>query len=981
MRKTSQLLTVLLLTAISFSVFAQNKYEWKTATAAGYSYKYVTNDPMKARFYKLKNGLTVILSENHKEPRIQTYIATRAGSNTDPRTNTGLAHYLEHLLFKGTDKYGSLDWAKEKPLLDKIDGLYEQYNKTTDTTKRKEIYKEIDKTSGEAAKFAIANEYDKLMANMGAQGTNAFTSFEQTAYTEDIPTNAIDRYLRVQAERFRNPVLRIFHTELEAVYEEKNRALDNDGRKVYDAYNNALFPTHNYGQQSTIGTIEHLKNPSLLEIRKFFNKYYVPNNMAVVFAGDFNSDELIKKIEANFGGMVAKPVDEYKPAPEVPMTSIVKREILGPTPDALTMAYRIPGGLDEKSTILATVVDEIMSNSAAGLIDLNLNKQQKMLGGSSTIQRHKDYSLWLMSGRPKQGQTLEEVRDLLLGQLAVLKKGEFEEKLLGSIVNNYKLNAIQGLENNYSRADPLLESFIESRGEGWVAHTRRLEDMAKVTKQEVIDFANKYYNENNYVIIFKRKGVDKSIVKVDKPTITPVEVNRQAESDFMKTTNAMPMADIKPVWLDFKKDLKNGRVGKAEVLYVQNTDNDLVRMGFRFKMGSYNNRLLPLASQYLQFLSTDKYSADQISKEFYALASSYSVQPGTEFTTIRLSGLQENLAKSLELLEYVLKNCKGDDAALEMLKGRLIKGRADSKLNKGAIMQGLQSYAQYGAKNPFNNQLSTEELKAVKSQDLLDILHNMFNYEHQIIYYGPQQLAAFEMGVQKVHSMPATWTPIPEKKDFRQVETDKNQVLFADYDMVQAEIAWIRTTESYNPALSPVIETFNNYFGGGMGSIVFQTIRESKALAYSTFAYYAAPQKKGQKYFLIGYVGSQADKLNEAIPAMNELLNNMPEADKNLEAAKKNMKKTYDTERITQDGIIYTYLNNLELGIEGDGRQRIYDNLDKMSLADLKGFANQNLANKPYSYCIVASEKKVKEEDLKKYGDLKKLSLEEIFGY
>ena len=325
------LLAIALLACLS-TTFAQKSYEWKTATSGGYTYKYVSNDPMKARFYTLANGLTVILSENHKEPRIAALIPTRAGSNTDPRTNTGLAHYLEHMLFKGTDKFGSLDWAKEKPLLDQVNALYEKYNKTTDSVQRKAIYKEIDAKSGEAAKFAIANEYDKMMASMGGQGTNAFTSYEQTCYTEDIPANAIDRFLKLQAERFRSPVLRIFHTELEAVYEEKNRGLDNDGWKVYEARNAALFPTHNYGQQTTIGTIEHLKNPSLVEIRNYFNKYYVPNNMAIIMAGDFNSDDLIKKIENSFKYMVTKPVPEYKPAPELPLNAPSIREVFGPNP-------------------------------------------------------------------------------------------------------------------------------------------------------------------------------------------------------------------------------------------------------------------------------------------------------------------------------------------------------------------------------------------------------------------------------------------------------------------------------------------------------------------------------------------------------------------------------------------------------------------------------------------------------------------------
>ena len=304
----------LVLTYFSFSIsgYAQKEYEWKQVTSNGYTYKYVTNDPMATRFYTLKNGLSVILSGNTIEPRVAVRIAVRTGSNNDPKNHTGLAHYLEHLLFKGTDKYGSLDWAKEKPLLDKIDDLYEQYNSTSDEVKRKEIYKEIDKISGEAARFAIAGEYTRMMKTLGSQRTNAHTSVEETVYEEDIPSNAIDKFLAIQSERFRNPILRIFHTELEAVYEEKNRGLDNDASKMQEAMFSSVFPTHNYGLQTTIGTIEHLKNPSIKAIREYYYKYYVPNNMAVIMAGDFNPDELIAKIDKQFSYMQPKPVEEYK---------------------------------------------------------------------------------------------------------------------------------------------------------------------------------------------------------------------------------------------------------------------------------------------------------------------------------------------------------------------------------------------------------------------------------------------------------------------------------------------------------------------------------------------------------------------------------------------------------------------------------------------------------------------------------------------
>lgn len=307
MKKISFL--TLLLTFNAY-VFAQNMYTWKFGNTNGYKYKYVLNDPTQAHYYTLSNGLTVILSVNQKTPRIQTLIGTRAGSNNDPKDHTGLAHYLEHMLFKGTDKYGSLDWGKEKPLLDQIENLYDQYGKIAfnDTAARRKKYHEIDSVSGLAAKYAIANEYDKMMSFIGSQATNAHTSVEETVYQENIPSNAIDKFLAVQAERFRNPVLRLFHTELEAVYEEKNRHLDNDQSKMISTLLANLFPTHNYGQQTTIGTVEHLKNPSLIAIKKFYDDYYVPNNMALVMVGDFNEAGVIKKIDESFAWWKPKSI-------------------------------------------------------------------------------------------------------------------------------------------------------------------------------------------------------------------------------------------------------------------------------------------------------------------------------------------------------------------------------------------------------------------------------------------------------------------------------------------------------------------------------------------------------------------------------------------------------------------------------------------------------------------------------------------------
>jgi predicted Zn-dependent peptidase len=978
--KLMKLLFVALLATGIQIVSAQNKYEWKQVSAAGYTYKYVTNDPIHARFYTLQNGLTVILSPNKTEPRISVRIPVRAGSNTDPRDHTGLAHYLEHLLFKGTDKFGTLDWAREKPLLDKIDALYEQYNKTTDPAKRKEIYAEIDKASGEAAKFSIANEYDKMMKAMGAQGSNAHTSVEETVYEEDIPANAVEKFLTVQAERFRNPILRIFHTELEAVYEEKNTTMDNDGRKMQEAMLYNLFPTHNYGQQTTIGTIEHLKNPSLVAIRDFYYKYYVPNNMAIIMSGDFDPDKVIKMIDEKFAYMKPKPVQEYNPAPEKPIDGPIIKDVFGPDAENMRILYRTTGE-GTRDAMMADLLSSVLSNGKAGLLDLNLNKQQKVLGAGAGTTAFKDYGIFIMVASPKQGQTLEEVKDLLMAQINIVKKGEFDESLIKSIVANAKLSQLQGLENNTNRSEKITDAFIKNKGANWNNSLAELDEMSKVSKKELVDFANRFLNDKNYVILYKRKGENKNIAKVEKPAITQVETNPTKQSPYVKTINEKPLLPGQPLWLDFSKDFQKSKVGNTEVFHVQNKDNSLTRMYYRFNMGSWNNKILPLALQYLQFLGTDKYTSEQISKEFYNLACNFNTSAGSEESSVSISGLQDNFGKAVELFEHLVRNCKPDEMALEGLKNRLLKSRANAKLNKNAIMNALRSYGSYGVVNPYNYTLSNEEIKNLTSADLVAILHSLLNYEHKIIYYGPMTPATFTASIQKWHALPATWTAAPPAVKFQRTKQTGNQVLFADYDMVQAEIFWVRNLETYDPKKEAMIDVFNGYFGLGIGSVVYQVIRESKALAYGVQANFSKPTRKEDDYSFMAYIGTQADKLNESITGLNELLNDMPENRTNFEDSRKGTMKDYETDRVTKENIVFTYLALQKKGIDHDLRKDIYEQMKTMKFDDVKGLHNSELKNKPFTYCIVASEKKVNMNDLKKYGEVKKLTLEQLFGY
>ena len=943
-----------------------------------YTYESVPNDPLKARIYKLNNGLTVYMTVYKNAPRIQTYIATRAGSKNDPQDATGLAHYLEHMLFKGTDKFGTKDYAKEKIELDKIENLYEVYRKTKDEVERKSLYHQIDSISGYASQFSIANEYDKMAAGIGIKGSNAHTSYEETVYDGDVPSNQLEKWATIEAERFRNPVLRIFHTELEAVYEEKNRGLDNDGWKVWETLYLGLFPNNTYGSQTTIGTIEHLKNPSLTEIKKYYDKYYVANNMAICLSGDFDPDATIKLIDEKFGGWKSKPIPVYEPYIEKPITQPVIKEVLGPEAENVTLGYRF-GGINSADADLVFLVDQILANGKAGLIDLNLNQQQKILSGSSYFQEMKDYSVHLLGGEPKTGQSLEQVKDLLLEQIEKIKNGNFPDWLLAAIINNVKLQQTKKYESNQARATAFVEAFIA--GTSWQNYTSRIDRLSKITKVQIIEFVKKNYT-SNYVVVYKRSGEDKNVQKVIKPIITPVQVNRGEESEFVKTILSKPVNAIQPVFLDYNKDITKFNIkNNIQVLYTPNTENKTFSMYYIFDMGTNQNKKLEIAVNYLKYLGTKELTAAQVQEEFFKLGCSYSVNAGEDQIWISIAGLTENIEKATKLLENLLANAQPNKEALKNLIADIQKTRADAKLDKREILQAaMTNYAKYGKNSPYTAILSNKELENLKPAELISILHELNSYEHRILYYGNNSQQELTAMLDKVHQTPASLKPVPPLVKF--TERDANTDVFVvDYDMKQAEVIFLTKDVVYNNELVPKLRLFNEYFGGGMSSIVFQDMRESKALAYSVYSNYISAKKEKDHNYVLAYIGTQADKLPEAMAGMMNLIINLPEASNNFSAAKESLLQGIRSERIIKSSILFNYENAKKLGLDHDIRKDIFEKVPAYTFADIKAFEQTHLKEKQYTVLVLGKKELLDMKTLEKYGKVTFLSLEEIFGY
>ncbi len=943
----------------------------------GFAYEAVTNDPTGLRLYTLENGLKVYLSKNTDEPKIQTYIAVRAGSNYDPKESTGLAHYLEHMVFKGTDEIGTLNWEKEKEYLDKISQLYEDHRAEKDPTKKLEIYKEIDKVSLEASNFSVANEYDKMSNGLGATGTNAYTWFEQTVYTNKIPANELDKFLTLESERFSQVVLRLFHTELEAVFEEFNRGQDNDFRKRYAAMLAGLFPSHPYGQQTTIGTAEHLKNPSMVDIHNYFDTYYVPNNMAVVLVGDLEFEDTITKVNNTFGAFKKKDVTHPVLPKETPLTTVIETEVFGPTAESISIAFR-SAGVNSEEEKLVTLADMILANGNAGLLDLNLNQKQMVQNASCSPTFLNDYGYHVFSGSPKEGQTLDEVKTLILEQVEKLKKGEFEDWMIDAVINDLKKSQLTEFENSTSVADAYVEAFIHNQN--WQDKITFLKELKSITKEKLVTFANDFYKDN-YVVTYKRKGEDKNIVKVENPGITPVNLNRGKSSEYVTKFNTLTSESLKPQFIDYKTAIKEAVTDNGlNVAYVENPNNDIFNLNIIFDMGQDNDREVSLAARYLDYLGTDKYTPAQLKEEFYKLGIDYNVFSSNDKTNVGISGLKENLDSGLVLLEHLWNNAVPNQETYDKYVASILKEREDGKTQKGNIFwNGLMSYGQYGENSRLRDIYSESELKAMNPAKLVEKVKQLKDYKQRIFYYGKDIDAAIA-SVEKNHKISENLLDYPEKTEYKPSETGGN-VFFVDYDMVQSEILLLAKGDDFDAKKMAVSSLFNTYFGSGLSSIVFQEIRESKSLAYSAFSSYQNASEVGKPNYTMAYVGTQANKLQQAVDAMMDLMTNMPEAQDQFNQAKEATLKKIAAQRITKSNIFWTYEGLKKRGITNDNREEMYNAIKDMTMEDLKAFFDSNIKGENYNVMVIGNKKDINFNALSTLGTIKELDIDYLFNY
>ena len=803
-----------------------------------------------------------------------------------------------------------------------------------------------------------------------------------TCYVENIPSNEIENWARVQSDRFQNMVIRGFHTELEAVYEEKNIGMAQDQRKVWEALYAKMFPTHPYGTQTTIGTQEHLKNPSITNIKNYFKRYYVPNNVAICMAGDFDPDEVIAIIDKYFGSWRKSETLSYPQfAPLAPITSPQDTTIVGKESEYLMMGWRF-GRANSGQVDTLGIISSVLANGKCGLFELDLEQKMKLMSAGAFSDEMADYSPFVLYGYPKGGQSLDEVRSLLLEEMGKLKRGEFDDDLIPAVVNNAKLSYYRSLQNNNSRASQMVNAFINDQK--WEDVANYIDRISKITKQDVVAFANKYFKDN-YVCVYKRTGTDSTQVKIDKPEITAIPTNRDLSSQFLNEIKNSYVKPISPKFLDFNNDLtvsSTKKKGGLPLLYKHNVEDGLFTLSFMYDMGVENDINLDYGPAYMDYIGTDKKSVAQIKQEFYKLACNYSVNVNAYYTTVSLSGLDENMPQALALLEDFLSHAKADQDSWTQLVDLLAKSREDNKKNQSANFTALRNYAIYGEYNPTRNILSVEQLRAANPQKFLDLISGLKNYEHTVMYYGPRSEKDLCKLITKTHKTAKKLMPVPAGKEYTEQLTPRNEVLIAPYEAKNIYmIQFHNEGKPFSLEEAPVRSMFNEYFGGGMNTIVFQELRESRGLAYSASARYNTPSRLNHPENYYTYIVSQNDKMMDCIKVFNSILDTIPQSETAFEIAKQSAMKSLQTARTTKFSILSSYYWAKKKGWDFDINERIYKALPSVTLQDIVNFEKKNMVGKTYKYVILGDEKELDMEALGKIGPVRRLSTEEIFGY
>jgi len=915
----------------------------------------------------LENGLTVYLNEDHNSSEIFGAVAIKVGAKNDPSDASGMAHYQEHMLFKGTTQLGTTNWQDEKPFIHSIIENFENLNNAKNLKEQERITQSINDISIKASEFEITNEFNNILRKIGAYNINAYTSFENTVYYNVFPANQIEKWLEIYSHRFTEPVFRSFQAEMQVVLEEKSMSKDSNSSRIMREYDRRFFKVHPYGQSSILGSTKHLKNPSLKKMYDFFKTYYVANNMVLCLSGNFTSQDLIPYIEKTFGKLKSGNIPKQIQYIEKPFKGREFASVrMSPIRFAM-LGFRIPNTNHDDEHIFDVLSGILSNENETGLFD-KLKLDNKVLNVEIAYYNYLDYGQATLYVTPKiLKQSLRNAENLVLKEIEKLKKGDFPDWLVDAVKFEAYRSYIVSLEHIENKGMLLAESFTDNRS---AVEIENIPDkIMKVTKDDIVRVANTYFGKD-YLAFYSRVGFpNKKQKKSNK--INAITSNSTNTSLFAKKIDEIPTVELKENFIDFEKAINKSTIGKSKFYYTKNPSNDIFDLTIYYGVGTDKIKLLDYAASIMNYAGTEDLTLEELKQEFDKIGCTYEIDVSESYLTIFLEGIESNLEQALTLLSQLLENPVLDEEQLDILYEDLKAAKKVEGKKPSDVFHALSNYVLHKDKSPYIDRFKYSEIKSIETNEFEEIFLEALEYESEFYFTGitPQKQVEELISRLFISQTEPIKSESPIKENYEVYH--ENTVYFTDFKKTnQTRIQFYIDLKEKVIDEIPTIDSFNRYFGGGFTGILLQEIREKRSLAYSADAYVSVPFRIDDRVNFFGSIETQGEKTIEAIQAFLSLINDMPKEPEKMDTIKSYLVNSALTSSVHFRSLSQTIDTWQRKGYKEDPSKIFLPKYKEMTFEQIYEFYEKYIKNKPIVISILGSSKHISPKQLKQFGKL-----------
>lgn len=935
---------------------------------------------LKVKEYRLENGLTVWLNEDHSQPKVFGAVVVKAGAKDCP--DTGIAHYFEHMMFKGTDRIGTLDYESEKVLLDSIAMKYDELAMTEDTAARARLQKEINELSIRSSEYVIPNEFNRLINRFGGSGLNAATSYDATIYFNTFSPQYMVQWAEINSERLINPVFRLFQSELETVYEEKNMYGDFIGGQVMDTLMARYFGPHPYAYP-IIGSTKNLKNPRLTEMHKFFEDYYVASNMALILSGDFDAQQVMPILEKAFSRIRSGNAPKQEKVMLPPFNGRETMKVKFPIPfiKAMGLGFRGVSANHEDQVALNIAVNLLNNANGTGYLD-KLMVEHKLMGALAINESMNEAGILAVAIMPKLLiQSYSSAEKMVWDEINRVKNGDFSDEMFNSLKLEQKRQYASSLENIDSRATIMMNLF--SQGKSWNDYLNEVARIESITKEDVVRVAQKYFS-NNYLCVTKSTGKYPKD-NLPKPAFSPVVPrNADASSSYAKQLEKIPEQQVAPRIIDFEKDVKTSKLTPLVTLYTTpNPLNDIFTLNISYGIGALEQPELMQLTNYLQLLGTESLSFEQFRSRLQSIGSTLAFDVTPDAFVMKVTGFDNHIDETMELVGDFIRHAKADDKKLRQIVD-------DAKVSEKAffksgdnVASALLEQVKYGDQSRYLRKLSLSQIKKLKGKDMLAIYDKVRSVQCDLHYCGTLPVEKV-IGTIRQHLPLERTTVASNSPYYRELKQyDRPTVFFIDMpDMAQSIVyGYVKGDPVDDKASRHASQLFSVYFGGDMSSLMFQEIREFRSFAYRTSGRYQLPNHahKGTAGSFTAMLSTQSDKTLDALGVLDSLIREMPLKPERMEAVKQTL-----VNRINND---YPPFRNLSEkvasarmeGFDRDPAEEFLRDIATMDMQDISRFYQEQISGRPVVYVITGNRKHIDMKKLAEYGTIIKVKKKGIY--